>query len=134
MPCSFYNMCYRISAASSIPRREYRPRPVKRSSSELNGVSTTSMAKTSGRLILARVPVSVKCLVSAWAWIFQWDYTQTRNVFLWLLCESLLTPTMPLPPISCCRLLWQESSKCSWKMCMTINMHKFQFFFFKMCP
>ncbi|XP_058521518.1 endophilin-A3 isoform X2 [Ochotona princeps] len=38
----------RISAASSIPRREYRPRPVKRSSSELNGVSTTSMAKTSG--------------------------------------------------------------------------------------
>ncbi|XP_069910677.1 endophilin-A3 isoform X4 [Oryctolagus cuniculus] len=38
----------RISAASNIPRREYRPRPVKRSSSELNGVPTSSTAKTSG--------------------------------------------------------------------------------------
>ncbi|XP_075860818.1 endophilin-A3 isoform X4 [Microcebus murinus] len=37
----------RISAASSIPRREYKPRPVKRSSSELNGVSTSAAAKAS---------------------------------------------------------------------------------------
>ncbi|XP_077630494.1 endophilin-A3 isoform X2 [Crocuta crocuta] len=38
----------RISAASSVPKREYKPRPVKRSPSELNGVSTTSSAKTTG--------------------------------------------------------------------------------------
>ncbi|XP_042796792.1 endophilin-A3 isoform X7 [Panthera leo] len=36
----------RISAASSVPRREYKPRPIKRSPSELNGVSTTSSART----------------------------------------------------------------------------------------
>ncbi|XP_052515727.1 endophilin-A3 [Budorcas taxicolor] len=36
----------RISAASNIPKREYKPRPIKRSPSELNGVSTASSAKT----------------------------------------------------------------------------------------
>uniref|UniRef100_A0A673T101 SH3 domain containing GRB2 like 3, endophilin A3 n=1 Tax=Suricata suricatta TaxID=37032 RepID=A0A673T101_SURSU len=36
----------RISAASSVPRREYKPRPVKRSPSELNGVSAAASAKT----------------------------------------------------------------------------------------
>ncbi|XP_037365863.1 endophilin-A3 isoform X5 [Talpa occidentalis] len=36
----------RISAASSAPRREYKPRPVKRSPSELNGLSAASSAKT----------------------------------------------------------------------------------------
>ncbi|CAD7676055.1 unnamed protein product [Nyctereutes procyonoides] len=38
----------RISAASSVPKREYKPRPIKRSPSELNGVSTTASAKTTG--------------------------------------------------------------------------------------
>ncbi|XP_037365859.1 endophilin-A3 isoform X2 [Talpa occidentalis] len=38
----------RISAASSAPRREYKPRPVKRSPSELNGLSAASSAKTTG--------------------------------------------------------------------------------------
>ncbi|XP_010348506.1 endophilin-A3 isoform X4 [Saimiri boliviensis] len=47
----------RISAASSVPRREYKPRPVKRSSSELNGVSTTSVAKTTG----SNIPVDQPC-------------------------------------------------------------------------
>ncbi|KAM9711979.1 endophilin-A3 isoform 1-T1 [Dama dama] len=36
----------RISAASNVPKREYKPRPIKRSPSELNGVSTASSAKT----------------------------------------------------------------------------------------
>ncbi|XP_069415056.1 endophilin-A3 isoform X6 [Ovis canadensis] len=36
----------RISAASNIPKREYKPRPIKRSPSELNGVSTAASAKT----------------------------------------------------------------------------------------
>uniref|UniRef100_A0A452TZP7 SH3 domain containing GRB2 like 3, endophilin A3 n=1 Tax=Ursus maritimus TaxID=29073 RepID=A0A452TZP7_URSMA len=39
----------RISAASSVPRREYKPRPIKRSPSELNGVSSTS-SESSARL------------------------------------------------------------------------------------
>ncbi|XP_008588150.1 PREDICTED: endophilin-A3-like [Galeopterus variegatus] len=47
----------RISAASNIPKREYKPRPVKRSSSELNGVSTTSVAKTTG----SNVPMDQPC-------------------------------------------------------------------------
>ncbi|XP_055133405.2 endophilin-A3 isoform X1 [Symphalangus syndactylus] len=47
----------RISAASSVPRREYKPRPVKRSSSELNGVSTTSVAKTTG----SNIPMDQPC-------------------------------------------------------------------------
>ncbi|EPY75044.1 endophilin-A3 [Camelus ferus] len=38
----------RISAASNVPKREYKPRPIKRSPSELNGVSTTPSAKTTG--------------------------------------------------------------------------------------
>ncbi|XP_066210902.1 endophilin-A3 isoform X2 [Saccopteryx leptura] len=38
----------RISAASALPRREYKPRPLKRSPSELNGVATTSSANTAG--------------------------------------------------------------------------------------
>ncbi|XDA85829.1 hypothetical protein R6Z07F_015582 [Ovis aries] len=36
----------RISAASNVPKREYKPRPIKRSPSELNGVSTAASAKT----------------------------------------------------------------------------------------
>uniref|UniRef100_A0A8C5XBX6 SH3 domain containing GRB2 like 3, endophilin A3 n=1 Tax=Microcebus murinus TaxID=30608 RepID=A0A8C5XBX6_MICMU len=47
----------RISAASSIPRREYKPRPVKRSSSELNGVSTSAAAKASG----SNIPMDQPC-------------------------------------------------------------------------
>ncbi|KAJ8797900.1 hypothetical protein J1605_017102, partial [Eschrichtius robustus] len=42
----------RISAASNIPKREYKPRPIKRSPSELNGVSTTSSAKTTGEMTI----------------------------------------------------------------------------------
>ncbi|XP_019495783.1 PREDICTED: endophilin-A3 isoform X1 [Hipposideros armiger] len=38
----------RISAASMLPKREFKPRPLKRSSSELNGVSTSSSAKPTG--------------------------------------------------------------------------------------
>nr|KAF6411706.1 SH3 domain containing GRB2 like 3, endophilin A3 [Rousettus aegyptiacus] len=38
----------RISAASTLPRREYKPQPLKRSPSELNGVSATSVAKATG--------------------------------------------------------------------------------------
>nr|XP_014998381.2 endophilin-A3 isoform X6 [Macaca mulatta] len=47
----------RISAASSVPRREYKPRPVKRSASELNGVSTTSVVKTTG----SNIPMDQPC-------------------------------------------------------------------------
>ncbi|XP_034524775.1 uncharacterized protein LOC100467513 [Ailuropoda melanoleuca] len=47
----------RISAASSVPRREYKPRPIKRSPSELNGVSSTSSAKTTG----SNVPMDQPC-------------------------------------------------------------------------
>nr|XP_060473412.1 endophilin-A3 [Panthera onca] len=47
----------RISAASSVPRREYKPRPIKRSPSELNGVSTTSSARTTG----SNVPMDQPC-------------------------------------------------------------------------
>nr|XP_044616447.1 endophilin-A3 isoform X4 [Equus asinus] len=36
----------RITAASNLPKREYKPRPIKRSPSELNGVSATSSTKT----------------------------------------------------------------------------------------
>ena len=43
---------HRISAASNVPRREYKPRSIKRSPSELNGVSTTSSAKTTGELTI----------------------------------------------------------------------------------
>ncbi|XP_057350768.1 endophilin-A3 isoform X2 [Manis pentadactyla] len=38
----------RILTASSVPRREYKPRPMKRSPSELSGVPTSSSAKASG--------------------------------------------------------------------------------------
>lgn len=54
---SSYDVCYRISAASSVPRREYKPRPVKRSASELNGVSTTSVVKTTG----SNIPMDQPC-------------------------------------------------------------------------
>ncbi|XP_029424847.1 endophilin-A3 isoform X2 [Nannospalax galili] len=47
----------RISFASSIPKRDYKPRPVNRSSSELNGVSTSSTAKTTG----SNAPVDQPC-------------------------------------------------------------------------
>ncbi|XP_059035838.1 endophilin-A3 isoform X2 [Mustela nigripes] len=47
----------RISAASSVPRREYKPRPIKRSPSELNGVSAASTAKTPG----SNVPMDQPC-------------------------------------------------------------------------
>ncbi|XP_061041392.1 endophilin-A3-like isoform X2 [Eubalaena glacialis] len=47
----------RISAASNVPKREYKPRPIKRSPSELNGVSTTSSAKTTG----SHVPMDQSC-------------------------------------------------------------------------
>ncbi|XP_060013517.1 endophilin-A3 isoform X6 [Lagenorhynchus albirostris] len=47
----------RISAASSVPRREYKPRPMKRSPSALNGVSTTSSAKTTG----SHIPMDQPC-------------------------------------------------------------------------
>ncbi|XP_012369268.2 endophilin-A3 [Octodon degus] len=47
----------RISAASNVPRREYKPRPVKRSPSELNGVSTTSAARTTG----SNIPMDQPC-------------------------------------------------------------------------
>ncbi|XP_036729212.1 endophilin-A3-like isoform X2 [Balaenoptera musculus] len=47
----------RISAASNVPKREYKPRPIKRSPSELNGVSTTSSAKTTG----SHVPMDQPC-------------------------------------------------------------------------
>uniref|UniRef100_A0A452RAN6 SH3 domain containing GRB2 like 3, endophilin A3 n=1 Tax=Ursus americanus TaxID=9643 RepID=A0A452RAN6_URSAM len=43
--------------ASSVPRREYKPRPIKRSPSELNGVSSTSSAKTTG----SNVPMDQPC-------------------------------------------------------------------------
>ncbi|XP_024838127.1 endophilin-A3 isoform X9 [Bos javanicus] len=47
----------RISAASNVPKREYKPRPIKRSPSELNGVSTASSAKTTG----SNVPMDQPC-------------------------------------------------------------------------
>uniref|UniRef100_A0A8C5W7Z6 BAR domain-containing protein n=1 Tax=Microcebus murinus TaxID=30608 RepID=A0A8C5W7Z6_MICMU len=47
----------RIPAASSIPRREYKPRPVRRGSSELNGVSTSAAAKT--RKVSKLLPVDL---------------------------------------------------------------------------
>ncbi|XP_022410190.1 endophilin-A3 isoform X3 [Delphinapterus leucas] len=47
----------RISAASNVPKREYKPRPMKRSPSELNGVSTTSSAKTTG----SHIPMDQPC-------------------------------------------------------------------------
>ncbi|MBZ3880071.1 Endophilin-A3, partial [Sciurus carolinensis] len=47
----------RIMAASTIPKREYKPRPVKRSTSEFNGVSTTSAAKLTG----SNVPMDQPC-------------------------------------------------------------------------
>ncbi|KAM5176409.1 endophilin-A3 isoform X1 [Marmota monax] len=47
----------RIMAASNIPKREYKPRPVKRSTSEFNGVSTTSAAKSAG----SNVPMDQPC-------------------------------------------------------------------------
>ncbi|XP_069415057.1 endophilin-A3 isoform X7 [Ovis canadensis] len=47
----------RISAASNIPKREYKPRPIKRSPSELNGVSTAASAKTTG----SNAPVDQPC-------------------------------------------------------------------------
>ncbi|XP_003475520.4 endophilin-A3 isoform X1 [Cavia porcellus] len=47
----------RISAAASVLRREYKPRPVKRSPSELNGVSSTSTAKTTG----SNIPMDQPC-------------------------------------------------------------------------
>ncbi|XP_033708103.1 endophilin-A3 isoform X1 [Tursiops truncatus] len=47
----------RISAASSVPRREYKPRPMKRSPSALNGVSATSSAKTTG----SHIPMDQPC-------------------------------------------------------------------------
>ncbi|KAG3262479.1 SH3 domain containing GRB2 like 3, endophilin A3, transcript variant X3 [Ictidomys tridecemlineatus] len=46
----------RIMAASNIPKREYKPRPVKRSTSEFNGVST-SAAKSAG----SNVPMDQPC-------------------------------------------------------------------------
>ncbi|KAM9183489.1 endophilin-A3 isoform 2-T2 [Dugong dugon] len=53
----------RISAASDIPKREYQPRPIKRSSSELNGISTASLAKTAGEMTLpfSNVPMDQPC-------------------------------------------------------------------------
>ncbi|XP_037689115.1 endophilin-A3 isoform X3 [Choloepus didactylus] len=36
----------RIVAASNLPRRQYKPRPIKRSSGELNGISTPATTKT----------------------------------------------------------------------------------------
>ncbi|KAG5198079.1 endophilin-A3 isoform X3 [Ovis aries] len=47
----------RISAASNVPKREYKPRPIKRSPSELNGVSTAASAKTTG----SNAPVDQPC-------------------------------------------------------------------------
>ncbi|XP_055412184.1 endophilin-A3 isoform X2 [Bubalus kerabau] len=47
----------RILAASNVPKREYKPRPIKRSPSELNGVSTASSAKTTG----SNVPMDQPC-------------------------------------------------------------------------
>nr|XP_017523294.1 endophilin-A3 isoform X3 [Manis javanica] len=46
----------RILTASSVPRREYKPRPIKRSPSELNGVSTSPSAKASGSNVLEDQP------------------------------------------------------------------------------
>lgn len=48
----------RISAASTLPRREYKPQPLKRSPSELNGVSATSVAKATGELAVVRAGLS----------------------------------------------------------------------------
>nr|XP_044616428.1 endophilin-A3 isoform X1 [Equus asinus] len=47
----------RITAASNLPKREYKPRPIKRSPSELNGVSATSSTKTTG----SNVPMDQPC-------------------------------------------------------------------------
>ncbi|XP_042527712.1 LOW QUALITY PROTEIN: endophilin-A3 [Dipodomys spectabilis] len=47
----------RISVASSIPRREYKPRPVKRSTSEVNGVFSVRAPKTAG----SSIPVDQPC-------------------------------------------------------------------------
>ncbi|KAM4826303.1 endophilin-A3 isoform 3-T3 [Thomomys bottae] len=47
----------RISMASSVTRREYKPRPVKRSSSELNGVFSISASKTAG----SSIPMDQPC-------------------------------------------------------------------------
>ena len=43
-------VCYRISVASTLPKREYKPRPLKQSPSELNGVPTASTAKSTGEM------------------------------------------------------------------------------------
>ncbi|XP_045142346.1 endophilin-A3 isoform X3 [Echinops telfairi] len=45
----------RIAAATTIPKREYKPRQVKRTPSELNSITTTS-AKTTGSNILMDQP------------------------------------------------------------------------------
>uniref|UniRef100_G3SN46 SH3 domain containing GRB2 like 3, endophilin A3 n=1 Tax=Loxodonta africana TaxID=9785 RepID=G3SN46_LOXAF len=47
----------RISAASDIPKREYQPRPIKRGSSELSGISAASSAKAAG----SNVPMDQPC-------------------------------------------------------------------------
>lgn len=61
-------MYCRILTASSVPRREYKPRPIKRSPSELNGVSTSPSAKASGEMAIwcVREPCS-KTLPGAFA-------------------------------------------------------------------
>uniref|UniRef100_A0A673T0S6 SH3 domain containing GRB2 like 3, endophilin A3 n=1 Tax=Suricata suricatta TaxID=37032 RepID=A0A673T0S6_SURSU len=62
----------RISAASSVPRREYKPRPVKRSPSELNGVSAAASAKTPGS---GEIPSGLAPMAS-WG-SFWWPLTWT---------------------------------------------------------
>ncbi|KAM6201372.1 endophilin-A3 isoform 1-T1 [Rhynchocyon petersi] len=53
----------RIAAASDIPKREYHPRPIKRNSSELNGIPATSSAKTAGEVTVpcSNIPMDQPC-------------------------------------------------------------------------
>ncbi|KAF6273370.1 SH3 domain containing GRB2 like 3, endophilin A3 [Rhinolophus ferrumequinum] len=51
----------RISAASMLPKREYKPRPLKRSPSELNGMPTTSSATLSAKPTGFNVPLDQPC-------------------------------------------------------------------------
>ncbi|XP_027376561.1 endophilin-A3 isoform X5 [Bos indicus] len=65
----------RISAASNVPKREYKPRPIKRSPSELNGVSTASSAKTTADqdcgIHCGTVATRIKCA---------WQFCSRSNV------------------------------------------------------
>lgn len=88
-------MYYRISAASNVPKREYKPRPIKRSPSELNGVSTPSSAKTTGETTILRV-LCWKHLLTAYCCILC-EYIKALDFSLGYLVNSTPPPTSNAP-------------------------------------